>query len=82
MPKRQRGHVVPRIAAAGVRKLACAVVCLATLGCGGGQTAPTTKSPVVTGDSPEFKAAAENAERIDKELKAAERKALGGKTIE
>ena len=59
-----------------------AVIVTAALltGCGGEQ--PSARSPTVTGDSPEFRKAAENAERIDKENKEAERKALGGKQVE
>jgi hypothetical protein len=51
------------------------------LGCGGSSSS-TTKSPTVAGDSPEFRKAAENAERIAKDQQQAERKALGGKRME
>src|SRR5687768_13652047 len=54
---------------------------LFVIGCNGPTSSPT-KSPTVAGDSPEFRKAAENAERIAKEQQQAERKALGGKRVE
>jgi hypothetical protein len=57
------------------------IAAMLLLGCGG-STSSTTKSPTVAGDSLEFRKATENAERIEKENKDAERKALRGKHLE
>jgi hypothetical protein len=65
---------------AGFSRLALLLAALG-LGCGGSNQ-PTTRSPTITSDSPEFRKAAEDADRIDKEHQAAERKAFGVRRIE
>jgi hypothetical protein len=62
-------------------RLVVAVAAGMSFGCGGSNQSPT-RSPTITSDSPEFKRAAENADRINKEHEAAERKAFGGRKIE
>jgi hypothetical protein len=61
---------------------ACKLSLLAALilGCGGPDQ-PVNRSPSIAADSLEFRTAAENADRIAKEQKEAERKALGVRTL-
>ena len=62
---------------------ACKLSLLAALDLGcGGSNQPVNRSPSIAADSPEYREAAENAERIAKEQKEAERTALGRHAIE
>jgi hypothetical protein len=64
-----------------VRACKLALLAALVLGCGGSNQ-PVNRSPAIAADSPEYRKAAENAERIAKEQKDVERKALGGREIE
>ena len=61
---------------------ACKLALLAALGFGcGSADQPVNRSPSIAADSLEYRKAAENAERIAKKQKEAERKALGGREL-